>query len=93
MIFDDTSFDAFNVAPTVSVRRDHVKFLEDTDGETAIVVDVEVVDVSAACNGAPAVAVATLANTTTHINTRILFIPKPATTNKPAVTAKLLTLG
>ena len=66
-----------------------MKGWEDTDGETTIVVDVEVVDVSAACKGAPIVAVATLANTTTHNHTRILFIPKPATTNKPAGTAKL----
>ncbi len=50
-------------------------------------------DVSAACKGAPTVAVATLANTTTHINTRILFIPKPATSNKPAGTAELLVIG
>ena len=90
-IFDDTSFDAFNVAPTVSVRLDHVKGLEDTDGETTIVVDVEVVedvvdvDISAACKGAPTETVATLAITTTHSNTRILFIPKTdGYTNSPA---------
>ena len=84
-IFDDTSFDAFNVAPTVSVRLDHVKGLEDTDGETTIVVDVEDADVSAACKGPPTETVATLAITTTHSNTRILFIPKTdGYTNSPA---------
>ena len=57
-----------------------MKGSDDTDGETTIV-EVFDVDVSAACKGAPTVAVATLANTTTHINTRTLFIPKPATTN------------
>ena len=66
-----------------------MKGLEDTDGETTIVVVVDV-DVSAACRGAPTVAVATLANTITQINTRILFIPKPATINKSSGTAKLL---
>ena len=66
-----------------------MKGLEDTDGETTIVVDVEVVDVSAACKGEPTVAVATLAKATTHINTRTLFIPKPATTNSPTGTATL----
>jgi hypothetical protein len=70
-----------------------MKGLEDTDGDTTIVVDVEVVDVSAACKGAPTLAVATLTNTTTHSKTRILFIPKPATTNKPAGTAELLVIG
>jgi hypothetical protein len=69
-----------------------VKGFEDTDGETTIVEVVDV-DVSAACKGEPTVAVATLANTTTHNPTRILFIPKPATTNKPAGTATLLALG
>ena len=88
LIFDDTSFDAFNVAPTVSVRLDHVKGLEDTDGETTIVVDVEDVDVSAACKGPPTETVATLAITTTHSNTRILFIPKTdGYTNSAAGTA------
>ena len=70
-----------------------MKGLEDTDGDTTIVVDVEVVDVSAACKGAPTATVAILANTATHINTRILFIPKPTTTNKPAGTAELLVIG
>ena len=94
LIFDDTSFDTFNVAPTVSVRSDHVKGLDDTAGEAAIVVDVEVVDVvvdvedvdvSAACKGAPTKTVAILAITTTHSNTRILFIPKTdGYTNSPA---------
>ena len=96
MIFDDTSFDAFNVVPSVSVRSDHVKGLDDTAGEATIVVDVEVVedvvdvDNSAACKGAPTKTVATLAITTTHSNTRILFIPKTdGYTNSPAGTATL----
>ena len=70
------------------MRLDHVKGLEDTDGETTIVVDVEDVedvDVSAACKGPPTETVATLAITTTHSNTRILFIPKTdGYTNSPA---------
>ena len=68
-----------------------MKGLDDTDGETTIVVDVEVVedvvdvDISAACKGAPTKTVATLAITTTHSNTRILFIPKTdGYTNSPA---------
>jgi hypothetical protein len=69
-----------------------VKGFEDTDGEATIVVDVDDVDdvvvvddVSAACKGAPTVTVATLANTTTHSKTRILFIPKTdGYTNSPA---------
>ena len=69
-----------------------MKGLEDTDGAETIVEVVDV-DVSAACKGAPTVTVATLANATTHNHTRTLFIPKPATTNKPAGTATLLTLG
>ena len=71
-----------------------MKGLDDTDGETTIVVDVEVVedvvdvDNSAACKGAPTVTVATLAITTTHSNTRILFIPKTdGYTNSAAGTA------
>ena len=74
-----------------------MKGLDDTAGEATIVVDVEVVedvedvdvvvdvDNSAACKGAPTVTVATLAITTTHSNTRILFIPKTdGYTNSPA---------
>ena len=85
------------MAPTVSVRSDHVKGLDDTAGEATIVVDVEVVedvdvvvdvDNSAACKGAPTKTVATLAITTTHSNTRILFIPKTdGYTNSAAGTA------
>jgi hypothetical protein len=87
LIVDDTSFDAFTVVPTVRACSDHVKGLDDPGGGATIVDDV---DVSAACKGAPTVAVAALTNTTTHINTRILFIHNPAITNSPAETAKLL---
>ena len=80
MIFDDTSFDVFNLAPTVNVGLDHVNVFNDTDGATTVVGG----GVSAAFKGAPTVVVATLANTTPQNNIRRFFIHEPATTNSPS---------